>query len=243
MTVSRVFVDLALPEGREVQLPPEVGRHVAQVLRMRVDDPLIVFNGRGGEYGAHITSIHRGDVTVVIENHRPVERESPLTIVLAQGISRGERMDLTIQKAVELGVRQIVPVTTSRSTVRLNDARRETRLAHWRKITVSACEQCGRNRLPTLSPIGNLADWLSESHAGSTLVLDPQALSSVSALPPPEQGITLLIGPEGGLSGPEIESAEAHGFLPIGLGPRILRTETAALAAISILQSHFGDLA
>jgi 16S rRNA (uracil1498-N3)-methyltransferase len=242
VTIPRIFIDQPLNEGESIALSPDAAHHVARVLRLCVADPLILFNGQGGEWGACIESITKSTVQVRVGALYPIERESPLNITLVQGISRGERMDYTIQKAVELGVSAIVPVLTRRSTVRLEAERGERRLEHWRKVIIGACEQCGRNHIPPIEPIRPFTQWLACSEPSLKLLLEPNSSQTLSTLPKPTGSITLLAGPEGGLSEEECREAIAEGCLPIRLGPRVLRTETAALVALSALQTLWGDL-
>jgi len=241
--LTRVYVDAPLAAGKRVILEGNAASHVARVLRLRVGDALTVFNGAGGEYAAGIEQVHDGGVAVTIGEQRAIERESPLTLTLAQGVSRGERMDLVVQKATELGVSGIVPLFTERSVVRLGAQQAERKLTHWRAIAIAACEQSGRNRLPNVAPPLSLADWLRSGadRDGGRLLLSPAATSRIDALPRPATSVTVLIGPEGGLTNAEQEAAVAAGFLPVRLGPRVLRTETAAIAALALLQRAFGD--
>jgi len=242
---TRIFVADPLTEGASLALPDEAARHVGQVLRMRVGEPLVLFNGHGGEWPAAIETVERRSLTVRIGTHQPVDRESPLNITLAQCVSKGERMDYTIQKAVELGVSAIIPLVSSRSVVKLDEDRWEKKLDHWRGIILSACEQSGRTRVPTLAPVAKLERWLGESQTtpalGTKLVLAPGGTRSLKALPSAASS-TLLVGPEGGLSDAEITLAVRCGFEAIGLGPRILRTETAGVAALAALQVLWGDV-
>lgn len=245
MTPTRLFVDHILEAGKTLALPDQAAHHVARVLRMRISDPLILFNGKGGEYGAKIISISKSSVKVEITYHSDYERESRLYLELVQGISRGEKMDFTIQKAVELGVSRIVPLTTQYSNVQLDEKRREKKQEHWEKTIISACEQCGRNRYPELADIMRFNDWPETCTVDLKLILDPHTDTTLATLDTREQAgissISLVIGPEGGLSPSEIRSLEQTGFTGIRLGPRILRTETAALAAIAAVQCRFGD--
>lgn len=245
MTTTRQFVDQKLEAGKTLELPEQAAHHVARVLRMRISDPLILFNGKGGEYGAKITSISKSGVKVEISYHSDFECESSLHIELVQGISRGEKMDFTIQKAVELGVSRIVPLTTQYSNVQLDEKRREKKQEHWTKTIISACEQCGRNRFPELADIMRFNDWITTGAADLKLILDPHSDTTLTTLDPHGQtgisSVSLVIGPEGGLSPSEIRRLEQTGFTPIRLGSRILRTETAALAAIAAVQCRFGD--
>ena len=211
--------------------------------RLRVGEALTLFNGAGGEYAASIDAARGGRLTVAVGEPRAVERESPLTLTLAQGVSRGERMDLVVQKATELGVSGIVPLFTERSVVRLGAQQAERKLNHWRAIAIAACEQSGRNRLPKVAPPVSLAEVLRSGSDGSTrLLLSPGATATLGDVPRPLSAVTVLIGPEGGLAQAEQEAAVAAGFKPVRLGPRVLRTETAAIAALTVLQLEFGDL-
>lgn len=239
----RVYVDRPLTTNSEVSLPPSAAHHVARVLRLKPEQPLILFNGRGGQYRAVIDKVNHRTVQVRIGEHENIERESPLRITLVQGVSRGKHMDYTLQKAVELGVAAIVPVLSEQGQVRLAAGRAASKQDHWRGIVISACEQCGRNRVPELQPPLAFADWLSQS--GNTmprLLLDPLAGRHLRELPAPAGQLLLISGPEGGFSTDEREQVLAVGCIGIGLGPRVLRTETAAPAAIMACQALWGDL-
>jgi 16S rRNA (uracil1498-N3)-methyltransferase len=207
-----------------------------------------VFDGSGGEFGARIEEFRKDSVVVAVEDHRPLERESPLPLTLAQGISRGERMDWIIQKATELGTSRIVPLFTKRSVVRLDEKQADRKLQHWRAIAIAACEQCGRNRIPELAAPVDFFDMLPAEASGATrLLLSPTGDLRIEDLGQDvrqgaSKGITVLIGPEGGLEDVEQEAALAAGFKAVQLGPRVLRTETAAIAALTIIQRYFGDL-
>ncbi|MCW8827571.1 MAG: 16S rRNA (uracil(1498)-N(3))-methyltransferase [Gammaproteobacteria bacterium] len=242
--VPRIFHPERLTDGETVTLDESAARHVARVLRLNPGGQLILFDGTGGEFNAVIREIGKRRVMAELGTRQHVETESPLRITLAQGISRGDRMDFTIQKAVELGVSRIVPLSTERSVVNLKGQRLEKKLAHWQGIIISACEQCGRNTLPQLLPMQSLARWLEDDGAkGTGVLLDHRANATIATLSlPPGVALTLLIGPEGGLSGTEQERALVAGYQGLRLGPRVLRTETAALAALAALQSRFGDL-
>jgi 16S rRNA (uracil1498-N3)-methyltransferase len=240
--LTRVYIDEPLSVGKGTVISGSAANHIARVLRLRDGDALTLFDGRGGEYGARITGVRKDTVQVDLHEHRDVERESALDLTLAQGISRGERMDWVMQKATELGVRRIVPVLTERSVVRLDDRRGERKLQHWRAITVAACEQCGRNRVPEVLPPSSFFEAIGASDPKMTrLLLSPAASLRLRDLPRPA-AVTLLIGPEGGLADHEEDAAIRAGFEPVQLGPRILRTETAAIAALAALQHDFGDL-
>lgn len=243
MRLSRVYVDAALAAGERVSLEGNAANHIARVLRARVGDALMLFDGRGGEYDARIAELRGATVIAAVGAHHTVERESKLEITLLQGIARGDRMDTIIQKATELGVTRIVPVTTERSVVKLIRETAHRKHAHWRAIAVAACEQCGRNRLPEIAQPESLADTVRASTLStqSRLMLAPGAAITLAAAAAKSISLALLIGPEGGLSAIEIEIAERAGFVACRVGPRILRTETASVAAIAALQAIAGD--
>jgi len=241
--LSRVYVDTPLAGRRTCQLAPSAANHVARVLRLRAGEHLVLFDGLGGEYSATIETLGRETVTVSIGAHFPTERESTLGITLVQGISRSERMDFVVQKATELGVTRIVPIAAARSVVRTNEAQAARKLEHWRSIAVGACEQCGRNRLPTLDPPTEWNDWLAKHTAvDNALLLTARASTSLREALSSRAAIELAVGPEGGWTPEEEAVALAAGYRAVKLGPRILRTETAALAAIAAIQSQIGDL-
>ncbi len=243
MRLTRVYVDAALEPGAHVALAGSASGHLTRVLRLRPGAMLTLFNGQGGEYAASIERVQGGEVTVAIGEHQPVERESPFLLTLAQGVSRGERMDLVVQKATELGVSRLVPVLTERSIVRLDDAQSDRKSSHWRAIAIAACEQCGRNRLPEVALPSQLRQFLRQPAGESVrLLLSPAATRRIEDVPSPAGGATVLIGPEGGLSDEEQALAEAAGYTAVNLGPRVLRTETAAIVALTLLQRAFGDL-
>ncbi len=230
-------------EGATVRLGGSAAAHATRVLRLKAGDPLTLFNGEGSEFGAAITAVRAGALEVQLGEVRTPQRESPLRLTLAQGVSRGERMDLVIQKATELGVTQLVPVLTGRSVVRLSAEQAGRKLRHWQAVIIAACEQCGRNRLPTITPPCPLAEFLRSSAAhGTRVLLAPGAPQRIADLPAGSTDITVLIGPEGGLAEDEVRRCLAAGFSAVSLGPRILRTETAAFAALALLQRQFGDL-
>ena len=243
MRLTRVYVDAPLAAGKRVLLEGNAASHVTRVLRLRLGEALTLFNGAGGEYAASIDAARGGRLTVAVGEPRAVERESPLTLTLAQGVSRGERMDLVVQKATELGVSGIVPLFTERSVVRLGAQQAERKLDHWRAIAIAACEQSGRNRLPAIAAPVPLKDFLRSGSDGSArLLLSPGATATLGDVPRPLSAVTVLIGPEGGLTQAEEAAALTAGFTRIRLGPRVLRTETAALTALALLQREFGDL-
>ncbi len=245
MRIPRIYQPVALRRGQLIELDGQAAVHLTRVLRLRAGDALVLFNGEGGEFTARLVEAGRRSARIEVGEFIDRELESPLQLVLAQGVSRGERMDYTVQKAVELGVSRILPLETVRSTVNLDGERRVKRRAHWQGVVNAACEQSGRNRVPVVEPVRGLADWLAEvtDEPGLKLVLHHRAEQSLAELPPPEGPVTLLVGPEGGLSEEEIEAALACGFQPLRLGHRVLRTETAALAAMSVLQWLWGDYA
>ncbi len=236
----RLFYEGMLAPGATVDLPERAARHVA-VLRLRVGDALTLFSGDGCESSAQITFIGKRGVAAVVRDRRELSRESPLATVLVQGVCAADRMDLVLQKATELGVAAIVPVLTTRSVVRLSEERRERRQAHWHNILVAACEQCGRNTLPQLAAPVSLRDYFAAApRAGTRMVLSLQGERHLKSLPI-DAPMTVLIGPEGGLTADERELAQMLGFVPVRFGPRILRTETAPLAVLAVLQALHGD--
>lgn len=243
MRLTRVYVEAPVTPGKPLVVEGTAANHITRVLRLRSGDALTIFDGTGGEFGARIDDFRKESVIVSIQERRDVDRESPLSLTLAQGISRGERMDWIIQKATELGASRIVPVSTKRSVVRLDEKQAERKLQHWRAITVAACEQCGRNRVPELTAPVDFFDVLAPAPSGNTrLLLSPTGDLRIEDLEEVGRGVTVLIGPEGGLDEVEHEEALRKGFKAVRLGPRVLRTETAAIAALTIIQSYFGDL-
>lgn len=243
MSPPRIFSELALGPGPGLALPPAAATHVARVLRLGAGDPITLFDGSGTDFPARIVATGKRGVTVDVGPGITIDNESPLAITLLQGIGRGPRMDLVLQKATELGVAAVRPLQTSRTVVRLDDERTGQRLQHWRRILISAAEQCGRSTLPVLHPPASLADALAaESATPWRFFLDPEAPAGLPAGIAGARATAILVGPEGGLSPEERARAVAGGWLGLRLGPRILRTETAPLAALSILQYLAGDL-
>ncbi|THF60677.1 16S rRNA (uracil(1498)-N(3))-methyltransferase [Pseudothauera rhizosphaerae] len=240
--ISRFFFPEALPAGGEVRLPEALAHHAARVLRLQDGDAVVLFDGRGGEVPARLAVSGR-QWSARLEAVRVVERESPLAVVLVQALASGDKMDWIVQKATELGAAGVVPVTAARSVLRLAGERAEKRLAHWRQVAVAACEQCGRNRLPDVEPIVALDDYLAAARTVRKLVLAPEGGRPLRELAPPRTGepLHLLIGPEGGWSDAELAACLRAGAEPLGLGPRVLRTETAGLAALAALQALWGD--
>jgi len=241
MSSPRFFLDQPLALGARFSLPPGPARHAAKALRLTVNDTVTLFNGQGGEHTARIERIQKDEVAVSISGFNDVERESRLRVMLAQGISSGERMDYTLQKAVELGVVSIQPIAARRSVVKLTGERAERRVAHWQGVVASACEQCGRNQVPFVAPPLTLTAWLGQHAAGRLLFLSPLAEARLADLPAPTSMDCLVAGPEGGFEADEIAALHAAGAIPVRLGPRVLRTETAALAALASMQTLWGD--
>ncbi len=227
--------------GTTIMLSEDGANHVARVLRMQENDKLVLFNGNGYQYQATITSVTKKTVTVVIDSSEQHLVESPIRIHLGQVLSRGDKMDFTLQKAVELGVNEITPLVSVRCGVRLKDDRLDKKQDSLQKIVISACEQCGRTIVPKVNPIMTLSDFLQQETADFKLTLNPYTDKHIKDLAP-QSAYRLLIGPEGGFSEEEVQQANAYGYTDVLLGPRILRTETAALVAVSILQAEFGDL-
>jgi 16S rRNA (uracil1498-N3)-methyltransferase len=244
MRIPRIYVPQPLRPGREVELPIQAGEHLARVLRLDRGHRLRLFDGSGDEYEAELASLAKRSVTArVLESADAEDRESPLRITLAQGIARGEKMDWILQKATELGVARIVPIVTDRTEVRLDAERAERRVAHWEAVVASACEQSGRRRLPEISEPAKLADWAAtlDDETGLRLALDPTGDLTPRDLPP-SASATLVVGPEGGLSDHDLATLGTAGFRGLRLGPRILRTETAGIAALAAMQVLLGDL-
>ena len=243
MRLTRVHVHGPLASGRQCTVEGDAARHIARVLRLVVGNTVTLFDGGGGEYAGRIESIGKNTVTVAVgERHTP-DRESPLSLTLAQGVSRGERMDWVVQKATELGVSRLVPVLTERTVVRLDPRQASSKQRHWQGIAVAACEQSGRDRVPEVALPVALPEFLHHLMPGGTrLLLSPEGSSALEHLAPPEGALTVLIGPEGGLTEAEQRAARDRGFQGLCLGPRVLRTETAAVAALALLQHRFGDL-
>ena len=240
MRLTRSFVDGPLAVGAFVSLSENASAHLTRVLRLGLGDACVVFNGDGADYEARLVSLQKRGVEVELMSRREVHNESPLRLTLAQAIARGEKMDLVLRKATELGVAAIVPLVTERTEVKLDAERGEKRSAHWRGVIVSACEQSGRARLPDLAAPQALRDWLATSPGG--WYLDPEADHAAHDIDAGSNALTLAIGPEGGWGERDLAGLRAAGLRGLRLGPRILRTETAGLAALAALQVLFGDL-
>lgn len=240
MKQIRVYADTPLAPEAELTLPEGPSRHLTQVLRLRVGDELLVFNGDGRDFHATLTGAKKDVARVRLGSAGPEEPALALPIHLGIGISKGERMDFAIQKAVELGVAEITPLFTERCVVRLDAQRLSKRLEHWHGVLVAACEQSGRRRLPALHPAASLDDWLGNAAPG--LLLDHRADQTLTRLDRPAGDLSLLVGPEGGLSAAERGKARVAGLTGVRLGPRVMRTETAPLAAIAAMQVLWGDM-
>lgn len=242
MRIPRIYFSKPIQLNQEFNLDDEAANHVGRVLRMTTGAELMLFNGDGFNYPARISRSDKKTVSVVVSAQQCNDVESPVSIHLGQGISRGDRMDFAIQKAVELGVTEITPLFTERCGVKLDGERLIKRNEQWQKIAISACEQSGRSVVPVVHPAIALGDWLQQPTKELKLTLHPWAKDTIKTLEPNHK-IRLVIGPEGGFSELEMAHTSDAGFTGIQLGPRVLRTETAALTAISALQLQFGDLA
>jgi 16S rRNA (uracil1498-N3)-methyltransferase len=240
--MTRIYINQKLPIDSIIELDNAAANHVINVLRMNIGEQIILFNGDGKEYSANITEISKKKINLKILDAIEKNLESPLKIHLGQGIAKGEKMDLIIQKAVELGVTEITPLITARCNVHFKADRLEKKIEHWQKVVISACEQCGRNFIPTINPPQKIADWIGNNQSDLALILSPYAEQSLANLAAKPTNISILIGPEGGLTAEEVELAKRYNFLAVKLGPRILRTETAGLVVLSILQAKWGDL-
>jgi 16S rRNA (uracil1498-N3)-methyltransferase len=243
MRLSRVYCEAVLEPGAEIALPASAANHVARVLRLRAGAPVVAFDGSGRDYHCEVVAIEGNRVRVRVGEAAEVRRESPLAVTLVQAVSRGERMDLTLQKATELGVRDVVPVLSTRSVVRLDERQAAAKLRHWQAVVTSACEQSGRSVVPRIHVPLSLDQYLADSpRDGLRLVPSPGASESLAGLGVAPARVELLVGPEGGFEDGELLDAERAGFRPVRLGPRVLRTETAGIVALAVLQSMWGDL-
>ncbi len=241
VNVPRFYCPAALAPGARVDLPDAAAGHVARVLRMQPDEAVTLFDGTGGEYAGTLLRVAKNGVTVQVAEFRPVERESPLDVTLIQGLATGDKMDWIVQKATELGVTRIFPVEMRRSVLRLDGERADKRVEHWQSIAAGACEQSGRNRVPRVEPIMAMAKRFDPSPAMSCIALAPGEGAPLAALPVPGGPVAFVVGPEGGFADDEIailRRAQCH-FAT--LGPRVLRTETAGMAALAALQTLWGD--
>ena len=239
--MPRFYVDAPLRAGGTCTLPEDSAHHAVHVMRLREGDAAILFNGRGGEYSARVASIQRLRIALDVLQHHAVERESPLQMILVQGVSSSDRMDYTVRKAVELGVAAIHPVLATRSVARPKGERADNRRAHWQKVVISACEQCGRNKIPPVQPLTSVEAFLREPTEGFRFLLSPRSELALSKAVEGKSSFVLAAGPEAGFDTDEEADFAKAGFTPVKLGPRVLRTETAALAALAALSALRGD--
>ena len=240
--VARFYADQPLRAGGTLLLPEDTAHHAVHVLRLHAGEAVTLFNGRGGEFAGRIAAIERLRVTVDLLEHRPLERESPLAVTLLQGVSSSEKMDFTVQKATELGVAALQPLIAARSTGRIAGERAAQKRAHWQRVAIAACEQCGRNRVPQVLPPLPLAEFCRGPLAGPGLLLSPTAQLGLRDAAARLQGsVALAAGPEAGFTAAEEALLAGAGCVPVRLGPRVLRTETAALAALAALNALAGD--
>jgi 16S rRNA (uracil1498-N3)-methyltransferase len=237
--VPRFYLDTPLRAGSVTSLSEDAAHHAVHVLRLREGEEVTLFNGRGGEYAARIASIQRLKIAIDVLQHRPVERESPLHLTLVQGVSAGEKMDSTVRKAVELGVAELQPVLATRSVARPKGERADSRRAHWQRVVVAACEQCGRNRIPEVQPLTSVEDY--RPGEGVKVLLSPRAELRFSAAVKGGEAFVLAAGPEAGFTADEEAALVEAGFVPASLGARVLRTETASVAALAALNALRGD--
>ena len=243
MRVPRFYVPQPFAIGQEFTLPDTTFRHAVQVLRLGVGEPLILFNGEGGEYLAQISNVSKRSASVLIDSVSSIETESPVHLTLVQAVIKPDKMDFALQKAVELGVATIQPLTTQRSVIRIGKEKADKKMQHWEGIMQAACEQSGRTRLPQLTAPLELDDWLEQPVDGSRLILAPGDYPHINALPLDlPTPISLLIGPEGGFTDEEVALCLQAGVMPVSLGPRILRAETASITALALLQHRYGDI-
>ncbi len=241
MRLHRIFTDQALQPGASITVESTTAHYLARVLRVATGQPLVLFNGDGADYAAEMGRISRDATEITVRSKLPVQTESPLNLTLVQSVSRGERMDTSVQKATELGVSAIQPVFSARTEVRLSGSKLDKRMEHWRKVIISACEQCGRARLPLLHPPAGLLDWANGETSAQRLVLAPEVPHKLLGVPL-GPAVEIAVGPEGGFEQAELTALASLDVLPVSLGPRILRTETAGPAAVALLQARGGDL-
>ena len=245
--ISRFFCPFPLAPGTTVELPAEVAHHAVNVLKVGAGDTAILFDGRGGEWLATLNPVGKASKAILratLTTFSAHDNEPPLHVTLAQALPASDKMDWVVQKAVELGVARIQPIMAKRSVTRLSGERAERRVAHWRNIVIAACEQSGRNRVPEVAPLLDLPRYLgqmTEDAAGLRLICTPGAAESLRQRAAPEVPISLLVGPESGFEESELQAARVAGFQPIHLGPRILRTETAGVAALAAIMALWGD--
>ena len=240
MRNPRIFSDQPLQADSSIELSESAANHVGRVLRMQPGEPLVLFNGQGGAWQASVVSVSKKAVSVAVQSFMAGDAQSPLVIELGQTLSRGERMDYAIQKATEAGVTAITPLWSERCEVKLHADRLDKRVRHWQQVAISACEQCGRNVVPVIHMPQTIEQWLASRKTDLGFVLHHRSEQKLSGYQPP-QSVSLLIGPEGGLSAAEIALAERHQFHALTIGPRVLRTETAPVVAIALMQYLWGD--
>jgi len=243
--LTRMYFPGELQPGRACALAPSQAHHALRVLRLKPGDSVTLFNGDGAEYASVVVEANRERVALDVTGREDKDREAPFAVTLAQAVSSGERMDYTVQKAVELGVAAIQPLEARRSVVRLSAERGERRIAHWQAVAIAACEQCGRNRVPRVWPLAQLDAYLGARRSGTEgelrLLLSPRSTRRLREIDPPHGMLVVLSGPEGGFSPEEERAAGEAGFQPVRLGPRVLRTETAAVVALAAMQALWGD--
>ncbi len=241
MRIPRLYTDQRLAPNDLITLDHDASKYLTRVLRMQTGHQLVLFNGDGYNYGAVISNVAKA-TAVTVTSCQPNPSESPLKITLVQSLGKGAKLDLVIQKATELGAHRISPISNERSVRRIPQDRTSRKLDHWRNIAISACAQCNRSTIPIIDPLADFNDWLTALDSDNVYLLHPEATHSFADIELTSPDCTLLVGPEGGFSDEEITQATATGITPLRCGPRILRTETAGFAAISILQARFGDL-
>lgn len=242
MRIPRYYIDQDLQCGETLPLPDELHRHAVQVLRGKIEDPLILFNGRGGEYHAHFSEVDKRNSSVQITRFDDIDRESSLDVTLVLALIKSDKFDFAIQKAVEMGVTSIQPVVAARSVLNLKAGRLEKKILHWQGVINSACEQSGRTRIPELLPVESLNDYLIQKDDRLRITMLPEAEQSLSELELPNQPLSLLVGPEGGFRDDEVMLMQQQKIQTIKFGPRILRAETAVVAGIALCQSYWGDI-
>lgn len=242
MRIPRFYIDDLLIVDQQIEVPSELAHYMSNVLRLRVATPIVLFNGNGSEYPSEIVDIQKRKASVLINAQISISPESPLHLHLGQGVSKGERMDIALQKAVELGVSEITPIITENCNVKLDPSRWEKKHLSWQKLIIAACEQSQRNVIPKLHEAVTMHQWLGQTSELDKIILAPGAKTYLSMLTKPQKGFRIVIGPEGGLSEQEVYTATETGYTPVNIGSRILRTETAAIASLAILQAKYGDI-
>lgn len=242
MRIPRFYIDHPLVVDNTIDASFELAHYMFNVLRLRIGSPIVVFNGNGSDYPSEIVDIQKRKASILVNAQIALSAESPLHLHLGQGVSKGERMDIALQKAVELGVTEITPIITENCNVKLDPQRWQKKHDAWAKLIISACEQSQRNILPTLHQPVSMQQWLGQTSDLDKIILAPGAKTYLSSLSKPQKGFRIVIGPEGGLSEQEVYTATQTGYTSVNIGNRILRTETAAIASIAILQANYGDI-